>query len=233
MATAAATAKPAAQLRDHRLLAPGGPAHAAGPVRALARHPERAQLRGLRLHIASVAAKFKYDDHNPPKHRATPSSASASGKSANGNPATNRGAGITVSLAALKEMASMATPITTQIVFDPSVILNWARKLRHHGIDLPVRVGSPERPTGRNCRGSPARWASASRRSSSRSSRACCGVELVAQADARGDLTDVQVGEPQQPRRLQHDRSVISALVERPVLLDSARASTGTPSASA
>lgn len=48
-----------------------------------------------------------------------------------------------VLLAALKEKASMATHITTQITFDPKVILNWARKLRHHGIDLPVRVGVP------------------------------------------------------------------------------------------
>ena len=27
-------------------------------------------IRGLRLHITSVAAKFKYDDHNPQEHRA-------------------------------------------------------------------------------------------------------------------------------------------------------------------
>jgi transcriptional regulator len=27
-------------------------------------------IRGLRLHIASVAAKFKYDGHNPQEHRA-------------------------------------------------------------------------------------------------------------------------------------------------------------------
>jgi transcriptional regulator len=27
-------------------------------------------IRGLWLQIASVAAKFKYDDHNPPEHRA-------------------------------------------------------------------------------------------------------------------------------------------------------------------
>jgi methylenetetrahydrofolate reductase (NADPH) len=46
-------------------------------------------------------------------------------------------------LAALKEKASMATHITTQIVFDPKVILNWARELRRQGIDLPVRVGVP------------------------------------------------------------------------------------------
>ena len=60
-------------------------------------------IRGLRLHIASVAAKFKYDDHNPPEHRArvaerlesrrtgrdrsaAASNAGASRKSANGNP---------------------------------------------------------------------------------------------------------------------------------------------------
>jgi hypothetical protein len=69
-------------------------------------------IRGLRLHITSMAAKFKYDDHNP-KNTAprspnawkaaepagtTPqprSNADASTKSANGDPATNRGAGIT------------------------------------------------------------------------------------------------------------------------------------------
>jgi transcriptional regulator len=28
-------------------------------------------IRGLRLQITSVAAKFKYDDHNPQEHRAT------------------------------------------------------------------------------------------------------------------------------------------------------------------
>ena len=27
-------------------------------------------IRGLRLHITSVAAKFKYDDHNPQEHPA-------------------------------------------------------------------------------------------------------------------------------------------------------------------
>lgn len=44
---------------------------------------------------------------------------------------------------ALKDKAPMATHITTQIVFDVKVILNWARELRRHGIDLPVRVGVP------------------------------------------------------------------------------------------
>jgi transcriptional regulator len=27
-------------------------------------------IRGLRLHVTNVAAKFKYDDHNPQEHRA-------------------------------------------------------------------------------------------------------------------------------------------------------------------
>lgn len=44
---------------------------------------------------------------------------------------------------ALKDKASLATFITTQIVFDPSVILNWVEELRRRGIDLPVRVGVP------------------------------------------------------------------------------------------
>jgi methylenetetrahydrofolate reductase (NADPH) len=44
---------------------------------------------------------------------------------------------------ALKEKADLATHITTQIVFDPTVILNWARALKRHGIDLPVHVGVP------------------------------------------------------------------------------------------
>lgn len=30
-----------------------------------------AGIRGLRLHVQHVAAKFKYDDHNPPTHRAS------------------------------------------------------------------------------------------------------------------------------------------------------------------
>jgi methylenetetrahydrofolate reductase (NADPH) len=44
---------------------------------------------------------------------------------------------------ALKDKAAMATHIKTQIVFDPKVILNWARELKDHGIDLPVHVGVP------------------------------------------------------------------------------------------
>ena len=44
---------------------------------------------------------------------------------------------------ALKDKAPLATHIKTQIVFDPGVILNWARELRNRGIDLPVQVGVP------------------------------------------------------------------------------------------
>ena len=33
-------------------------------------------IRGLHLHITSVAAKFKYDDHNPQGHRAQSPNAS-------------------------------------------------------------------------------------------------------------------------------------------------------------
>lgn len=44
---------------------------------------------------------------------------------------------------ALKDKAPLATHITTQIVFDPDVILRWARDLKDRGIDLPVHVGVP------------------------------------------------------------------------------------------
>jgi methylenetetrahydrofolate reductase (NADPH) len=44
---------------------------------------------------------------------------------------------------ALKDKADLATHIKTQIVFDPKVILNWARELKRRGIDLPVHVGVP------------------------------------------------------------------------------------------
>ena len=44
---------------------------------------------------------------------------------------------------ALKDKASLATHIKTQIVFDPDLILNWARELKNRGIDLPVHVGVP------------------------------------------------------------------------------------------
>ncbi len=48
-----------------------------------------------------------------------------------------------VLLGALKDKAPLATYLTTQLVFDPAVILSWARELRRHGIGLPVRVGVP------------------------------------------------------------------------------------------
>ncbi|TFV48474.1 methylenetetrahydrofolate reductase [Blastococcus sp. TF02A_35] len=44
---------------------------------------------------------------------------------------------------ALKDKAALAHHITTQIVFDPAVILRWARELKRRGIDLPVHVGVP------------------------------------------------------------------------------------------
>ena len=44
---------------------------------------------------------------------------------------------------ALKDKAPLATHIKTQIVFDPKVILTWARELKNRGIDLPVHVGVP------------------------------------------------------------------------------------------
>jgi methylenetetrahydrofolate reductase (NADPH) len=44
---------------------------------------------------------------------------------------------------ALADKAELADHITTQIVFDPAVILAWARELARRGIDLPVHVGVP------------------------------------------------------------------------------------------
>lgn len=44
---------------------------------------------------------------------------------------------------ALKDKAPLATHITTQIVFDPKVILAWAKDLHAQGIVLPIRVGVP------------------------------------------------------------------------------------------
>jgi methylenetetrahydrofolate reductase (NADPH) len=48
-----------------------------------------------------------------------------------------------VLFAALKDKAPLATHITTQIAFDPEVIVGWARELVRRGIDLPVYVGVP------------------------------------------------------------------------------------------
>jgi methylenetetrahydrofolate reductase (NADPH) len=44
---------------------------------------------------------------------------------------------------ALKDKAPLANHIKTQIVFDPKVILAWARELKNRGIDLPIHVGVP------------------------------------------------------------------------------------------
>lgn len=43
----------------------------------------------------------------------------------------------------LGDKAPLATHITTQICFDPRIIVAWARVLAHRGICLPVRVGLP------------------------------------------------------------------------------------------
>ena len=48
-----------------------------------------------------------------------------------------------VLLEALAAKAPLATYITTQIVFDPRVILSWVAQIRRRGIDLPVHVGIP------------------------------------------------------------------------------------------
>jgi methylenetetrahydrofolate reductase (NADPH) len=44
---------------------------------------------------------------------------------------------------ALAQKAPLATHITTQIVFDPKVILTWAQELVRREINLPVYVGVP------------------------------------------------------------------------------------------
>ncbi|WP_216854656.1 methylenetetrahydrofolate reductase [Rhodococcus opacus] len=48
-----------------------------------------------------------------------------------------------VMMQAMADKASLATSITTQIVFDADVIVSWARDLASRGIDLPVHVGIP------------------------------------------------------------------------------------------
>jgi methylenetetrahydrofolate reductase (NADPH) len=48
-----------------------------------------------------------------------------------------------VLFAALLQKAPLATHITTQIVFDPKIIVRWARELTRRGITLPVYVGVP------------------------------------------------------------------------------------------
>jgi methylenetetrahydrofolate reductase (NADPH) len=44
---------------------------------------------------------------------------------------------------ALAAKAPLAHHIKTQIVFDPKVILKWARELKRRNIDLPVHIGVP------------------------------------------------------------------------------------------
>ncbi len=44
---------------------------------------------------------------------------------------------------ALVAKAALATHITTQLVFDPELILRWTRELVRRGIGLPVHVGVP------------------------------------------------------------------------------------------
>ena len=45
--------------------------------------------------------------------------------------------------AAMRDKAPLATHIKTQMVFDPKVIVRWARELSRRGIALPVYVGVP------------------------------------------------------------------------------------------
>jgi methylenetetrahydrofolate reductase (NADPH) len=60
-----------------------------------------------------------------------------------GHPEGHPSASDDVLFQALAEKSAFATHITTQIVFDPKVILTWARELTRRGIDLPVHVGIP------------------------------------------------------------------------------------------
>jgi methylenetetrahydrofolate reductase (NADPH) len=48
-----------------------------------------------------------------------------------------------VLLQALADKAPLATHITTQMVFDPQLILAWSRLLLRRGIALPIHVGVP------------------------------------------------------------------------------------------
>ncbi len=60
-----------------------------------------------------------------------------------GHPEGHPSVGEDVLFQALEDKAALATHIVTQIVFDPAVILRWARELKRRGIDLPVHVGVP------------------------------------------------------------------------------------------
>ncbi len=48
-----------------------------------------------------------------------------------------------VLMKAMEDKALLATHITTQIVFDPKLILAWARDLHARGVMLPIHVGVP------------------------------------------------------------------------------------------
>lgn len=60
-----------------------------------------------------------------------------------GHPEGHPSAPDDVLLEALRDKAPFATHITTQIVFDPEVIVRWARHLAGHGVTLPIHVGVP------------------------------------------------------------------------------------------
>lgn len=60
-----------------------------------------------------------------------------------GHPEGHPNAPVELLFEALAAKAPLATHIKTQIVFDPRVILTWARELTARGIDLPVHVGVP------------------------------------------------------------------------------------------
>ena len=48
-----------------------------------------------------------------------------------------------VLMRAMEDKALLATHITTQIVFDPGLIVAWARDLHARGVKLPIHVGVP------------------------------------------------------------------------------------------
>jgi methylenetetrahydrofolate reductase (NADPH) len=48
-----------------------------------------------------------------------------------------------MTIQAMYEKAPYATYIISQICFDPRVTLDWARKVRLRGVELPIRVGMP------------------------------------------------------------------------------------------
>lgn len=44
---------------------------------------------------------------------------------------------------ALEQKSKVADYVTTQLVFDPEILLEWLRSARSHGLALPVRFGMP------------------------------------------------------------------------------------------